>query len=74
LKKGDLIYLEGRITHRSWDDAETGQKKYATDIIGERFRTLTARGDSGETSAHANTSQTQPTQTKQLQEDDDLPF
>lgn len=33
LKKGRKVYIEGRITTRSWDDKETGQKKYMTEII-----------------------------------------
>lgn len=33
LKKGSKCYIEGRITNRSWDDKETGQKRYMTEII-----------------------------------------
>jgi single-strand DNA-binding protein len=33
LKKGRQVYIEGRITNRSWDDKETGQKKYMTEIV-----------------------------------------
>lgn len=33
LKKGRSVYIEGRLQHRSWDDKETGQKKYMTEII-----------------------------------------
>src|SRR5262245_35669537 len=33
LKKGSKAYIEGRITTRSWDDKETGQKKYMTEIV-----------------------------------------
>jgi single-strand DNA-binding protein len=74
LKKGQLIYLEGRISNRSWDDPETGQKKYMTEIIGDRFKMLGPRGDNPQTQSPETTSQTQPTQSQQVQEDDDLPF
>ena len=74
LKKGHLIFLEGRISNRSWDDPETGQKKYMTEIVGDRFRMLGARGDNVQSQGSENTSQTQPTQSQQVQEDDDLPF
>lgn len=33
LKKGRSVYIEGRIHNDSWDDKETGQKKYRTEII-----------------------------------------
>ena len=34
-KKGNLLYVEGRLTTRSWDDKTTGEKKYRTEIIVE---------------------------------------
>ncbi len=33
LKKGNKVYIEGRLHSDSWDDKETGQKKYKTEII-----------------------------------------
>jgi single-strand DNA-binding protein len=33
LKKGRTVYIEGRLHSDSWDDKETGQKKYRTEII-----------------------------------------
>ena len=33
LKKGGKVYIEGRLHSDSWDDKETGQKKYKTEII-----------------------------------------
>jgi len=36
LKKGDPIYLEGKIRNRSWDDAD-GNKKYITEIEGNNL-------------------------------------
>jgi single-strand DNA-binding protein len=36
LKKGSMIYLEGKIKTRSYDDKE-GTKRYVTEIIGESF-------------------------------------
>lgn len=38
LKKGDICLVEGRIQTRNWDDKETGQKKYRTEIIAERIQ------------------------------------
>lgn len=33
LKKGRTVYIEGSIRTNSWDDKETGQKKYRTEIV-----------------------------------------
>lgn len=33
VKKGSQIYIEGKIQTRSWDDKESGQKKYRTEIL-----------------------------------------
>jgi single-strand DNA-binding protein len=35
LKKGSMIYLEGKIKTRSYDDKE-GNKRYVTEIIADR--------------------------------------
>lgn len=35
LSKGRSIYVEGRLEHRSWDDAE-GNKRWSTDIVATR--------------------------------------
>lgn len=36
-KRGDEIYIIGRLKTSSWEDKKTGQKRYKTDIIAERF-------------------------------------
>jgi single-strand DNA-binding protein len=33
LKKGRQVYVEGRLQTRSWDDKQTGEKKYRTEIV-----------------------------------------
>jgi single-strand DNA-binding protein len=33
VKKGKQLYIEGKIQTRSWDDKESGQKKYRTEIV-----------------------------------------
>ena len=33
LKKGRTVYVEGKLQTSSWDDKESGQKKYRTEII-----------------------------------------
>lgn len=45
VKKGSKLYLEGRIQTSSWDDKETGQKKYKTEIIANDLVLLSGRGE-----------------------------
>src|SRR5262249_41423696 len=40
LGKGRLVYVEGSITTRSWDDKETGQKRYMTEIKARDLQML----------------------------------
>lgn len=42
LRKGSLVYLEGKIRTRSWDDKE-GNKRYATEIIADTMTMLNSR-------------------------------
>jgi len=47
LKKGGKVYIEGRIRTESWDDKQSGQKKYITKIIGSDLVLLGGRGEGG---------------------------
>ena len=40
LKKGSSAYVEGRLQTRSWDNAQTGQKMYATEIVADNVKFL----------------------------------
>ena len=40
LRKGKLLYAEGRLQTSSWDDASTGTKKYRTEVIVDTMRML----------------------------------
>jgi single-strand DNA-binding protein len=54
LKKGSLIYVEGRIQSREWQDKE-GQKRTSFEIVASNFRMLGGRADgaaAGASSSH----------------------
>lgn len=36
MKKGSSILIEGRMQTRSWDDKNSGEKKYRTEIVADR--------------------------------------
>jgi single-strand DNA-binding protein len=45
VKKGSKVYIEGRLQTSSWDDKETGQKKYKTEIIANDLVLLSGRSE-----------------------------
>jgi len=64
LNKGQLVYIEGRLQTRSWEDKD-GVKRYTTEVLCENFTMLGRKSDgaSGGTSPKADSEQ-----------EDDLPF
>ena len=48
LKKGSKVYIEGRLQTRSWDDKQTNQKRYMTEIVASDLVLLGSRGEGGE--------------------------
>ena len=44
LKKGSQVYIEGRLRTDSWDDKNTGEKKYRTEIVVNDLVLLGGRG------------------------------
>jgi len=50
VKKGNKVYVEGRLQTSSWEDKESGQKKYRTEVIANDLVLLGGRGESEEAS------------------------
>lgn len=46
LKKGDMVYIEGRLKTRRWTD-EKGMDRYTTEVQCNEFKFLTSKSDSG---------------------------
>jgi|SRR6185437_10842486 len=44
LKKGSLIYIEGRLQTREWED-KSGQKRSTTEIVASEMRMLGSRSE-----------------------------
>lgn len=47
LKKGGKCYIEGRLTTRSWDDKDSGQKRYMTEVVANDLVLLGSKGEGG---------------------------
>lgn len=82
VKKGTKLYIEGKITTSSWDDKETGQKRYRTEILVNDLVLLSGRDDSSgpsRSSGSSNFDQRQPAGHDDISQqaeisDDDIPF
>ena len=73
LKKGKKVYIEGRIQTRSYDDKNTGAKKYITEIVAENMIMLDGKGGSESGTGGGATSQaSEPGPVAKVE--DDLPF
>lgn len=90
LKKGHLIYVEGKLRTRNWDD-QNGNKRYTTEVVVDSFKMLERRdegGDGNNFNSNSNSSSSEQqsnsdqssgaASASQNQEgsstDDDLPF
>ena len=78
LRKGKLVYIEGKIRTESWEDKETKVKRYRTDIIADTMRMLDRKGDEegGGGSYAGNRKGTTSTSSSSAPEmdDDEVPF
>ncbi len=87
VKKGTQLFIEGKIQQRSWDDKESGQKRYKTEILVNELSLLGKPGGGGEgggTAARASSSSSSqvtdshpplsPDFAEQGITDDDIPF
>ena len=46
LKKGKMVYIEGKLTTRKWQDKD-GNDRYTTEVVGNVMKSLDRREDSG---------------------------
>lgn len=89
LRKGRSVYIEGRLKTRKWQDKDSGQDRYSTEIVADQMQMLGGRGDdagSNDAATHraASTPQKEsgsgrgpanPPDSQSLADmDDDIPF
>lgn len=76
LQKGKLVYIEGKLRTRSFED-KGGVKKYTTEVVAENFTMLGRKSDfepeNGQRQAYKNDEEVEQTFTGNAG-DDDLPF
>ncbi len=78
LKKGDQVYIEGKLRTRSWEDKDNNTR-YTTEIVGDNMTMLGSRGSSAEKDPEAvgSAEATEIANEEAISSDeetDDLPF
>lgn len=80
VKKGTQLFIEGKIQTRSWDDKESGQKRYKTEILVNELSLLGKPGEGGgsRSSSGGYDQRTPASQTADFGDtgitDEDIPF
>jgi single-strand DNA-binding protein len=78
LTKGKQVYIEGRLQTRSWEDRQSGEKKYRTEIVCDNFQMLGSRGGDFEAHGPRDAPSSAPAYDDggdySAPDDDDIPF
>jgi single-strand DNA-binding protein len=72
VKKGDMLYVEGKLRTRSWE--KDGQTRYTTEVIIDNFTMLTPKGNSGGSAGYMNNTTSAEPSINMEAGTDDLPF
>ena len=73
LKKGSTVYLEGQLQTRKWTDQQSGQEKYTTEVVLQRYRgELTLLGSRPENQISHDQQNDQIDQSNQVSISDDI--
>jgi single-strand DNA-binding protein len=79
LRKGSKVFIEGRLQTRKWQDKNTGQDRYTTEIVADTLEMLgksgggTGGASEGTTSSMAKSADAPQTEPGE-HFDDDIPF
>jgi single-strand DNA-binding protein len=84
LKKGSKVYIEGKLQTRSWEDKQTNQKRYMTEVVANDLVLLGGRGEGGDSGGYSRgagnnnfdqrTPEAEPVAASSPISDEDIPF
>ena len=73
LKKGSTVYLEGQLQTRKWTDQQSGQEKYTTEVVLQRYKgELTLLGSRPENQISNDQQNAEIDQSNQISMSDDI--
>ena len=73
VRKGSKLYIEGKLQTSTWEDKQSGEKKYRTEIVARDIVLLGSRDNGQEGRAEMSSGQSSPEPAPALA-DDDIPF
>lgn len=80
VKKGQSLYVEGRLQQDTWDDKTTGQKRSKLKVVGDKMQFLTSGGEKSDFPPKERPPVSQPQPTRKPidpdldTEEDSIPF
>lgn len=74
MPKGQLVYIEGKIKTDSWEDKETGQKRYQTKIVASKCTRLSKEDSDNTPPLNRGLHDTQNPKGSAKYSGDDIPF
>lgn len=80
VKKGSKLYIEGRLQTSSWEDKQSGEKKYRTEIVANDLVLLSGRGEGdsegrfsrGASASHGSTDRSMDQRDQRSQHSDEM--
>jgi len=73
VRKGSKLYIEGKLQTSTWEDKQSGEKKYRTEIVARDIVLLGSRDNGQEGREEMSSGQSGPEPAPALA-DDDIPF
>ena len=73
LKKGNSVYIEGKIVTRKWEDKDSNTR-YSTDIVADKMTMLGSKQESSSTAQPKITEPINSLDSSNESNNDDLPF
>ena len=73
LRKGQMVYIEGRIQTREWEDRD-GNRRWTTEIVANQMQMLGGQGAQRNQVSEDDGSMSSPPPNDMMEPDDDIPF
>ncbi len=74
VKKGSKVYIEGRLQTSNWEDKQSGEKKYRTEIVVNDLVLLDRANGNGHSQGTAHNSPQEEEPSESAITDEDIPF